>query len=302
MMHRKQHRQVLFVKSSMKDLQSVKLRHPNRIMDLILVLTLCLVCIPACKTTRQFPFSFVQLCDPQLGMGGYEHDEASLRQAVMQINELKCDFVVVCGDLVHHPADSSFQDFLDITGDLDMPCYLVAGNHDVGNIPGDSSLAYFRENLGDDYQAFKYGGHAFVVVNTQLWKNHVEGASATHDQWFSKVLDDFTGRQIPVIVLGHHPLFVEEVNEEEGYFNLPSDKRMELLQRFVEGGVVAYLSGHKHETLINDYQGMQLVTGESTSRNFDGRPLGFRIWEVDGDSLQHHFVALSSLIDTTLKE
>jgi 3',5'-cyclic AMP phosphodiesterase CpdA len=302
MIRRKETCHVLFVKSPVKDLQSRKLGYPNRIRDLILVLTLCLVCITACKTTRQFPFSFVQLCDPQLGMGGYEHDKASLGQAVKQINELECDFVVVCGDLVHHPADSSFQDFLDITGELDMPCYLVAGNHDVGNIPGDSSLAYYREKLGDDYYTFKYGRKAFVVVNTQLWKNHVEGASAAHDQWFRKVLDDFAGRQIPVIVIGHHPLFVEEVNEEEAYFNLPLEKRMEILRHFVESGVVAYLSGHRHETLINDYQGIQLVTGESTSRNFDGRPLGFRLWEVDGDSLQHHFVALSLLIDTTLKE
>jgi len=290
------------VNTAMKEMQNTKLNYPTRIRHIFLVFLLFLGFLPACQRTTQFPFSFVQLCDPQLGMGGYEHDKESLSQAVHLINEMECDFVVVCGDLVHHAADSSFQDFLDITGALEMPCYLVAGNHDVGNIPDDSTLTYYREELGDDYYAFKYGGHAFVVVNTQLWKNPVEGESARHEKWFRKVLDDLTGRQIPVIVVGHHPLFVEKANEEEAYFNLPLEKRTELLQIFTESGVVAYLSGHKHETLINNYQDILLVTGESTSRNFDERPLGFRLWEVDGDSLRHRFVALTSPSHVTVNE
>ena len=48
---------------------------------------------------QQESFTFVQLCDPQLGMGGYEHDVETFTKVVERINELKPDFVAICGDL-----------------------------------------------------------------------------------------------------------------------------------------------------------------------------------------------------------
>ena len=264
-----------------------------RSRHILQVLIILLFFSISCNRGRQLPFSFVQMCDPQLGMGGYEHDKASLRQAVMQINELDCDFVVICGDLVHNASDSSFADFLDLTAELDMPCHLVAGNHDVGNIPSDTTLAIYREIIGKDYYTFEYAGYAFVVTNTQLWKTHIGEESDIHDRWFKEKMSRTDGKQSPVFVIGHHPLFVERVDEAEAYFNLPPIKRQELLDLFSTSKVVAYLSGHKHETLLNDYEGIQLVTGESTSKNFDNRPLGFRLWEVGKDSVWHRFVQLN---------
>ncbi len=67
-----------------------------------------------------------------------------------------------------------------------------------------------------------------------------------------------------------------------------------MLELFVDNNVQAYLSGHKHETIINNYQNIQLVTGETTSKNFDKRPFGFRLWEVSPDTIIHQFVALQS--------
>lgn len=272
----------------------IHITNPVRVLFSPSALLLLVLLLASCHRGAKLPFSFVQLNDPQLGMGGYAQDTASLSQAVRQINALECDFVVVCGDLVHHASDSSYRDFLDITGHLDVPCYLVAGNHDVGNTPDESTLTYFRENIGKDYYTFKHGGHAFVVVNTQLWKNQIEGESSNHDRWFGEVLADFARKRTPVIVAGHHPLFVGYPDEEEEYFNLPPGKRAEILGLFVDYGVVAYLSGHRHETLINEYKGIQLVTGETTSRNFDQRPLGFRLWEVNRDTLTHRFIPLVS--------
>src|SRR5512136_1198318 len=69
------------------------------------------------------PFTFVQLCDPQLGMGGYEHDVRAFRQAVEKINALKPDFVLICGDLVNQPEEKSISDFKQIESGLAMPCY-----------------------------------------------------------------------------------------------------------------------------------------------------------------------------------
>ena len=71
-----------------------------------LLLTFALFCITAvgaaaepAQAAKQ-PFTFIQICDPQLGKGGYEHDLKTFEQAVVQSNALKPDFVVICGDLV----------------------------------------------------------------------------------------------------------------------------------------------------------------------------------------------------------
>jgi len=257
---------------------------------------LLLACI-SCNVGKQKPFSFVQLCDPQLGMGGYGHDTATFKQAVRQINELDCDFVVICGDLVHHAGDSTYGDFLRIIEGFKMPCHVAPGNHDVGNTPDDTTLRYYRKTIGEDYYSFRNKGVTFMVTNTQLWKADIGGESENHDLWFKESLVREGRKGTPVIVIGHYPLFLEHPDEEEEYFNLPVGKRQELLQLFLQNNVKAYLSGHTHRTVVNNYENILLVSGETTSKNFDGRPAGFRLWEVFPDSLVQHFVPLLQSIE-----
>lgn len=255
-----------------------------------LLLLVIVVFFPACKPRKNF--SFIQMCDPQLGMGVYEKDVSRFKQAVKQINELDVDFVVICGDLVHHASDSSFADFLSINSGFEMPSYLVPGNHDIGKIPNDSTLEYYRKRIGKDYYEFEHKGYAFIVTNSLLWKADVGDESIQHDIWFEKTISDGAKHNKPKIVIGHFPLYIDDLSEETNYFNFSLEKRKELLKLFIENNVEAYLSGHKHELVINNYKGIQLVSGETTSENFDKRPFGFRLWEIDGDSLRHSFIEL----------
>ncbi len=246
----------------------------------------------SCSESEQKPFSFVQLCDTQLGMGGYEHDVQSFEQAVKQINEINPDFVVICGDLVHNAVDSAYADFKRIMKGFQVPCYPAPGNHDVGNIPNDTTLRYYRKTIGDDYYKFQNKGYSFIVTNTQLWKVSVVNESEKHDRWFKQTLDSLGEGNTPIIVIGHYPIFLKTPDEEEEYFNLPLDKRNEILALFKRNNVKAYLSGHRHKTVINSYDDIQLVSGETTSKNFDKRPFGFRLWEVAADTISHRFVPL----------
>ena len=256
----------------------------------------------SCTQTEQEPFTFVQLCDTQLGMGGYEHDVQSFEQAVKQINEINPDFAVICGDLVNNASDSSYSDFLKIKEEFKIPCYVAPGNHDVGNIPNDTTLNYYRKTIGKDYYTFQNKGYSFIVTNTQLWKINVEDESGKHDSWFKHTLDSLGNNNTPVFVIGHFPIFLETPDEEEVYFNLPLDKRKDILALFESNKVKAYLSGHKHETVINSYENIQLVSGETTSKNFDERPLGFRLWEVSIDTILHRFVPLETLEEEKYEE
>jgi len=248
----------------------------------------------SCTVLEQEPFSFVQLCDPQLGMGGYEHDVKSFQLAVEKINEIDCDFVVICGDLVHHAADSAFADFLKIKQEFIMPCYLTPGNHDIGKVPNDTTLTYYRKTIGPDYYEFQHKGYSFIVTNSQLWIAHVENESEKHDAWFKETLKQQRSKKYPVFVIGHYPLYKKSPDEEEHYFNFSRAKRKEILELFTENNVIAYLSGHTHKLVINNYRNVQLVSGETTSKNFDKRPFGYRLWQVSSDTTKHQFVSIQS--------
>jgi 3',5'-cyclic AMP phosphodiesterase CpdA len=233
-------------------------------------------------------------------MGGYEHDMGIFRQAVNQINDLDADFAVICGDLVNHASDSAYSDFLKITKEFKIPCYVAAGNHDVGNIPNDTTLSFYRNTIGKDYYEFQHKGYSFIVVNTQLWKVRVENESELHDRWFNETIKNQKENKYPVIVIGHYPLYTELAQEEEQYANLPIAKRKELLKLFSQNNVRAYLSGHTHKLVINKYKNVQLVSGETTSKNFDKRPFGFRLWQVLPDTVIHHFVSIKpSIIESS---
>lgn len=245
----------------------------------------------------QKSFSFVQLCDTQLGMGGYEHDVKTFKQAVKQVNALNPDFVIICGDLVQEANDSSYSDFKNIMEGFQIPCYVAPGNHDVGNIPNDTTLSYYRKTIGKDYYDFEHKEHSFIVTNTQLWKINVERESEKHDQWFKEILSIQNEKQHPIFVIGHYPLYTESTTEEEHYFNFPIEKRQELLELFTQKKVKAYLSGHTHKLVLNKYENIQLVSGETTSKNFDNRPFGFRSWEVSSDTIKHLFVSLKDPIN-----
>jgi serine/threonine-protein phosphatase CPPED1 len=236
------------------------------------------------------PFKFVQLCDTQLGKGGYEHDIKTFKQAVIQINELKPDFVVICGDLVARPLDYQIKDFNSIRAGFKIPCHCVPGNHDVFHpvlarkkgVTPEQSLANYRKNIGKDYYAFEHKGYTFICVNDQLWIKNIKDESKKHDLWVKNELQKANEKQSPVFIIGHYPLYTEKPDEKNHYYNFPIEKRNELLELYTKHGVVAVVTGHTHRIVINDYKGIQLVSGETTSTT-SGSPLGFRLWHIENE-------------------
>jgi len=263
-------------------------------LTIVVVLTSCISNTK--NSSKSESFRFVQICDPQLGFSDYARDVNSFKQAVKQINAMKPDFVVICGDLVNTADDQSFADFNKIKSGLRMPCYCASGNHDIGNQPTPESLQYYRNVIGKDYFSFEYKGAWFVFVNTQLWKEPLQGESEKHDTWFRETLKVASEKGGPIFVVGHYPLFIKEPDEADEYMNLPVEKRRELLDLFEQYNVVATLGGHTHRLILNDYKGIQLVNGEPVGRSFDEHPLGFRVWRVqDNSPPKHRFVPLEDL-------
>ena len=257
------------------------------------------VLLTSCNSGKIFShktesLTFAQISDTQLGFSDYQRDIDSFRRAVTQINDLEPDFVVICGDLVNHADDKSFSDFKEIESSLRMPCYCVPGNHDIGNKPSPESLNRYRKTIGEDYFAVEHKQAAFIFVNTQLWKERVENESEKQDAWLEEKLKTTSEKGRQIFIVGHYPLFCSKPDEADEYMNLPLGKRRELLSLYDRYNVVAVLHGHTHKLTLNNYKNMLMVGAETTSRNFDKRPLGFRMWYVQ-ETLppRHEFVPLS---------
>lgn len=248
----------------------------------------------ATTSLAQESFTIVQLCDTQLGMGGYEHDVEMFKQAVVEINALAPDLVIICGDLVNDRKDpKSFTDFNSIRKGFEMPCYPAPGNHDVDNEPSAESLANYRKIIGKDYHTVEHKGYTFVITNTSLWKSPLDGESLAHDTWFHETLSKAKEQGRQIVVAGHYPPFVEDPEEKDAYFNLPVETRQRILDRCVETGVAAFLAGHIHMNRVHMYKGMHMVASGATSRNLDDSPLGFRLWELNGDGVvKQEFIEL----------
>lgn len=118
------------------------------VIKLLLTVSVCLYGYPSVGQ-RSKTISFVQLCDTQLGMGGYDHDKKTFELAAKKINLLDPDFVIVCGDLVNTPNDSSYADFNKIAGMTKRPFFYVPGNHDVGGKDLLKSLEFYRHTMGE---------------------------------------------------------------------------------------------------------------------------------------------------------
>jgi len=238
-------------------------------------------------------FQFVQLADPQLGRGGYLADVARLEQAVRQINEQGSDFVLICGDLVDVTENAAgYVELLDVVKRLNCPVHMIPGNHDVGAPPNAKALAQYRKTIGDDYFSFEHKGWTFLGVDTQLWYDDIlPNETASQQQWLTSSLQKVERGKI--VIFGHYPLYKITPDEADDYYNIPWELRKQLLGLLEQYGVKAYLSGHTHARIINDYQGIQLVTAVSTSLNRDDSPYGYHLWTVGVDGmLSHKFVEL----------
>ncbi|VDL99093.1 unnamed protein product [Schistocephalus solidus] len=212
---------------------------------------------------------FVQLADPQLGLleryiekrdppFRWDRELVLTKRAVNAINNLvpKPEFVMVCGDLIDaqpgnpdRPAQAAdlMRAFEGLHPDIRL--LVLPGNHDVGDRPFASDLRDYRSLWGDDYFSFSYKNCKFVVVNSQLYwdSSNCGSEAALQDTWLRSELFASDNKLADhIIVFQHIPLFTEDPDEKDGYFNLPKENRLKLLHLYHDAGVRFIFSGHLH--------------------------------------------------------
>ncbi|NQU25179.1 MAG: metallophosphoesterase [Candidatus Nealsonbacteria bacterium] len=237
------------------------------------------------------PFFFIVAADPQLFWGPVE----LWKKAVGEIGRLKPALTVVCGDLIQDPGnEEQARAYLDPAKALDgkVPLYNLAGNHDVGSPPTPESLAWYEKHFGKPWYSLTHGGCLFVVLDSNLLCKP-NGAPKLAEQqlaWLKQTLADAAkAKHAHRFVFLHHPICLKQIDEPNGYFNVPNPRRAELLKHFHDHKVTATFSGHYHRNALVTDGNLQLITTASTGKPLGKDPTGFRIVKVYGNRIKHAY-------------
>jgi len=227
--------------------------------------------------------------DPQLGFGeprgeeGYRNDLKRFEAAVEQVNDLRPDVAFIAGDMTHE-ASALERDWPRLLRSLSVPVIAAPGNHDMGNTLTRENLERFRRVFGYDRTVFDAKGWRIVCGNSQFWfPTGEEGETSRYEEWVSEELSRGGSLGGRLVLASHFPPFAHNIGEEERYWSHPKKGRAERFDRYVAAGVRFYLAGHTHSMLARAHKGVVLLNAETTCRNFDDRPFGFRLLTINPD-------------------
>ena len=251
------------------------------------------------------PFYFIQLSDPQLGMFSdnreFVQDAANFELAVTAVNRLRPAFVVVTGDLVNKPGDAAqIAEYRRIIGKVDpsIPVYNIAGNHDVENVPTTASLAAYGKIFGPDRYTFRHEGLVGIVLNSTLIHSPDKAAEAldAQESWLRTELRKAKeGKAQHIVIFQHHPWFIKEATEADGYFNIPLARRAAYLALFREFGVRYLFCGHYHRNAEARDGALENITSGPVGKPLGGAKSGIRVAIVREDQIEHRYFELSEL-------
>jgi len=195
-------------------------------------------------------------------------------------------FVMNTGDVIPNPGNrEEWLNFWKISKPIDVPYFLVAGNHDIDS---KKSEAVWRDEVdlpgNETYYSFVVGKNLFVVLNTCEPK-HDRRIAGEQLRWLKSTLNP--ARYEHQFIFLHHPLFLWKGAK---HYHRSLDRypklRDELHRLFVEKGVTAVFAGHEHTfRRMGKIDGVEyIITGGAGAPLYSGYS-NVVILKVDGSTI-----------------
>lgn len=201
---------------------------------------------------------FVQITDAHFSSGSvkYTQEEVSeanrqLELAINDINRIKnLDFVVFTGDNIDSANQPDLKRFLSIANKLNVPYYVVIGNHEVFRSQNFDKKAYMKtvRRYGNSHNpkaanyVFKKKGVVFLVADGA--KEIIPGPAGYYKKktmtWLEKNLKKYKNRN--VIIFQHFPLI--EPYRHRTHVTYNAQEYLDMLAKY--DNVKAVVSGHYH--------------------------------------------------------
>ncbi len=239
--------------------------------------------------------------EPVPRVEGFEWDAARYEVAIGVANAMRPRFVVIGGDMIDDASNADqLEELLRITAtlDADIPMRWAPGNHDIALdtvAPTAHDIEKYRETFGADYYAFDEGPARFVVLNTVVIDHpeHVPGELAEQLEFLDRELARAAADGVRhVVLLGHHPLFLESPDEEDTYWNLPRERRRIVLDLVHRHGVRIAFAGHWHRNSLAFDGDFEMVTSGPVGFPLGDDPSGYRVVTVEESQITHRYAAL----------
>lgn len=258
----------------------------NRLIHLATLALLLMA--TACSPSKEKTNFFVQISDTQLGFitesEDFTPEMENMERIAAAVNKLQPDFVVFSGDYVQWNTDANslegFKQICDLFSE-DITLYFVPGNHDVGEA-SPKEVEEFVARYGHDRFVHNGDNYTTIGYNSCIIKTIAEGEEAEYE-WMSEKLQEASLREKPIILVAHHPIFVESIDEEHSGVNLPIEMRHKYLNLMKDYGVDLVLSGHLHHCERAEYEGIQLATSGAAGRPLGEEPSGITIVTIPSE-------------------
>lgn len=234
------------------------------------LLSLAIIFISFYTTAQTKAFRFAFISDTHIGSpnGGAEED---LRRTVADINSMNdIAFVVVTGDITELGTDRELQLAKQILDSLDVPYYIIPGNHDTGW--SESGGLGFTKTFGYDKFFFKHKGVYFIGCPSgpyvRMSDGHVPGDAMN---WMKEKLKKLK-KNDPVVFLNHYPL------------DAGLDNWYEVVDMLKKKNTILALCGHGHNNRTVKAEDIPAVMGGSNLRAKETEG-GYNLVDVRKDSI-----------------
>lgn len=223
-------------------------------------------------------YTIVQISDLHIGEASYRRD--MVVTAIEEINEIKPNLVVVCGDLTWNAIREQFLEARDLLQNIDSPQIVTMGNHDAFNV----GYLTFEELFGPRYAEYQDESVFVMAVDSSepdLNTGHVgrEGRGFI-DQAFSKADE----KLLKIFALHHHLVPVPRSGRERDSMVDAGD----MLELLMHKGVSLVLSGHRHYPWLWRLENMVLsYSGTCGSPRLRGSPCqNYNIIKIDEKTIE----------------
>jgi len=200
-------------------------------------------------------YSFIVISDTHIENGeGLSKDKKIYLGKLADItnNNKNIKFVVITGDITQNATVKDFDKFIEIADSLGVPCYPIAGNHDV----------YYRDSTDKGWTKWRD-----IIGSTNY---RIDGNSTTlfildtANAFFGKEQLDWLEREINsdsiksnVFVFAHAPLFV--VGPVDMQQSTDTKERARLLSILRDKCDIMFM-GHLHKHMVNKAGGVEYLS------------------------------------------